>query len=188
MRKLYRSVAAILAAVMLSGSFSSCVGSFALTNRLLDWNRHIDSKLVNEIVFLAFWILPVYEVSALADLVILNSIEFWSGSNSVEKDRRASTKTVTGSDGTKYLVRSDASGYTITTLGTDETIRLEFAADDNAWDIISAEGTRTRLMTFVDDTHLALPAADGRQTIVEVSAEGLMAYRAQAIPAFASID
>ena len=27
------------------------------------------------------WILPVYELSFVADLFILNSIEFWSGSN-----------------------------------------------------------------------------------------------------------
>lgn len=187
MRKLYRSVAALLAAVMLSGSLASCVGSFALTNRLLDWNRHIDSKLVNEIVFLAFWILPVYEVAGIADLVILNSIEFWSGSNSVDKKHRASN-TITGSDGTQYLVESDATGYSITTIGSGESIRLEYAADDNAWDVITPAGTRARLMTFVDDTHIAVPTADGRQTIVEVSAEGLMAYRAQAIPAFASID
>ena len=37
------------------------------------------SKFVNELVFFAFWILPVYEVSGLADLLVLNSIEFWSG-------------------------------------------------------------------------------------------------------------
>lgn len=184
MRKLYRSVAALLAAVMLSGSLASCIGSFGLTNRLLDWNRHIDSKLVNEIVFLAFWILPVYEVVGFVDLVILNSIEFWSGSNSVDW----SSRTITGSDGTQYLVESDATGYSITTIGSGESIRLEYAADDNAWDVITPAGTRARLMTFVDDTHIAVPTADGRQTIVEVSAEGLMAYRAQAIPAFASID
>ena len=63
--------------------FSSCIGSFGLTNKLLDWNRNIDSKFVNELVFVAFWIVPVYEISALADILVLNSIEFWSGNNPV---------------------------------------------------------------------------------------------------------
>ena len=62
---------------------SSCVGRFSLTSNLLNWNRQVGNKFVNELVFFAFWILPVYEVSALADVLVLNSIEFWSGSNPV---------------------------------------------------------------------------------------------------------
>ncbi len=181
MRKITRTVAAIMAAAFLGITASSCIGSFALTNKLLSWNRQIDSKFVNELVFIAFWILPVYEVSALADVVVLNSIEFWSGNNPVT----ASSKTVTGTDGQKYLVQSDAEGYTITTEATGDVVRLDYSADDNAWDVTTATGT-ARLMTFIDDTHVALPTADGREAIVEVSAEGLMAYRAQsATPLFA---
>ena len=181
MRKHFKSVAAILAATFIGLTASSCIGSFALTNKLLSWNRQIDSKFVNELVFIAFWILPVYEVSGLADLLVINSIEFWSGNNPVV----ASSKTVTGTDGQKYLVESDANGYTITTEATGEMVRLDYSAEDRAWDVTTANGT-SRLMTFVDDTHVALPAADGRQAIVEVSAEGLMAYRAEsAAPVFA---
>ena len=106
MRKNHRTVAAILAATFIGITASSCIGSFALTNKLLSWNRQIDSKFVNELVFIAFWILPVYEVSALADVIVINSIEFWSGNNPVT----ASAKTVTGTDGQKYLVESDANG------------------------------------------------------------------------------
>ena len=50
-------VAATLASSVL---FSSCIGSFGLSNKLLDWNRNIDSKFVNELVFVAFWIVPVF--------------------------------------------------------------------------------------------------------------------------------
>ena len=86
----------------------SCIGSFTLTNKLLSWNQQIGNKFVNELVFFAFWILPVYEVSGLADIIVLNSIEFWSGSNPVAKG----TKVINGNDG-KYLVKCDGKGYTI---------------------------------------------------------------------------
>ena len=77
-----KSVTLLVAATLASSVlFSSCIGSFGLSNKLLDWNRNIDSKFVNELVFIAFWIVPVYEISALADILVLNSIEFWSGSN-----------------------------------------------------------------------------------------------------------
>ena len=37
-------------AVLLSGSlmFSSCIGSFGLTNKLFSWNRSVGEKWVNE--------------------------------------------------------------------------------------------------------------------------------------------
>ncbi|MDE6327555.1 MAG: DUF3332 family protein, partial [Duncaniella sp.] len=72
MKKKYLPVAI---ALLLTGSMlsTSCIGSFALTNKLLAWNRSVGSKIVNELVFIGFWILPVYEVSALADLVVINS-------------------------------------------------------------------------------------------------------------------
>ena len=79
-----KSLTLLLATTVASSIlFSSCIGSFGLTNKLLTWNRSIDSKFVNERVFIAFWIVPVYEISALADVLVINSIEFWSGSNPV---------------------------------------------------------------------------------------------------------
>ena len=66
-------------AIVLCGSMitmTSCIGSFSLTNRLLGWNQHVGNKFVNELVFFALRILPVYEVSCLADVLVLNSIEF----------------------------------------------------------------------------------------------------------------
>ena len=73
-----------VAAILLAGSsmaFTSCIGSFAMTNKVLSWNKQVGNKFVNELVFFAFWILPVYEVTSIADLLVINSIEFWSGTN-----------------------------------------------------------------------------------------------------------
>lgn len=55
----------VLVAAVLSGSllFSSCVGSFGLFNRLTTWNQSLGNKFVNELVFLAFNIVPVYGVA-----------------------------------------------------------------------------------------------------------------------------
>ena len=71
--------------------FSSCIGSFRLTNKLLAWNQTIDSKFVNELVFIAFCIVPVYPISAMADLIVINSIEFWSGENPVADTGKVKT-------------------------------------------------------------------------------------------------
>ncbi len=105
MRKQSILVSLLLAAVAFL-PLQSCIGSFALTNKILSWNNQVGSKFVNELVFFAFWILPVYEVTSVADLLVLNSIEFWSGNNPVE----AYTKTVETEHG-RYLIACDETGY-----------------------------------------------------------------------------
>ena len=170
MKKTILTVA--LALTVMGGSVlsTSCIGSFKLTNKLLTWNSKIDSKFVNELVFIAFWILPVYEVSALADILVINSIEFWSGSNPVAQG----TKVIEGENG-RYLCKCDKNGYTIT--GPDGVVtRLDFNADTREWSTIM-DGQRVVFMTFIDDTHVKMPTTDGRYMTVETSADGVFAYR-----------
>lgn len=141
MKKTYLSVAVVcLLGASLLGS--SCIGSFQLTNKLLSWNRQIGNKFVNELVFFAFWVLPVYEVSALADVLVLNSIEFWSGSNPVA----SGTKVIEGNDG-RYLVDCDGKGYTITSESDGSVVRLDFDADEQTWSVNAGGETHKFLPT-----------------------------------------
>ena len=98
MKKHYVTVALALALTS-SMVFTSCIGKFALTNKLLGWNNQLGNKFLNELVFFAFWVIPVYEVTALADVLVLNSIEFWSGSNPI-----AQGKTMIDGQYGRYLV------------------------------------------------------------------------------------
>lgn len=182
MKRKYLTVAV---AIALSASLlgTSCIGRFQLTNKLLTWNNQVGNKFVNELVFFAFWILPVYEVSALADLLVLNSIEFWSGSNPVAQGK----KIIDGKDG-QYLVECDGKGYTITSRNDGSVVRLDFDSEEQSWSV-NVEGKEYELMTFVDDTHVKLPAADGTYRVVELSQDGLYAYEAMAMSALtARID
>lgn len=173
MKKTYLSVAVVcLLGASLLGS--SCIGSFQLTNKLLTWNRQIGNKFVNELVFFAFWVLPVYEVSGLADLLVLNSIEFWSGSNPVAQGKSV----IEGNDG-RYIVDCDASGYTITSENDGSVVRLDFDDNDRSWSV-NVDGEKHTFLTFIDDTHVALPGTDGLMHEVELSQQGVYAYRQMA--------
>lgn len=174
MRKIILSVAL---AAFLCSSLSSCMGKFALWNNVYDWNTQISNKFVNELVFVAFWILPVYEVCGLADILVLNSIEFWSGDNPLT----ASVKTVDTDHG-RYLVKCDGKGYDVTLETTGESYRLDFAQETQTWNL-QFDGQEYPLMTFVDDNHVSMPTADGSWQTVELSQEGLLAYRQIAAPA-----
>jgi hypothetical protein len=78
-----RTLTLAVAAAALAGS-SACFGSFNLTRKLYTFNQSVSpDKWVQEIVFLAFAVIPVYEVVGLLDVLILNSSEFWTGDNPV---------------------------------------------------------------------------------------------------------
>ena len=172
MKKTYLTVA-LICTICGALTLPSCIGSFTLSNKLLSWNKQIGNKFVNELVFFAFWVLPVYEVSGLADILVLNSIEFWSGANPIAKG----TKTIQGNDG-KYLVKCDGKGYTIKSENDGSIVRLDFDADNQSWSYSVPGGEKHIIFTFVDDTHISLPTPDGTETVVEISETGLYAYQA----------
>lgn len=172
MKKIKIAVSAILVAGC-SMIFSSCIGSFALTNRVMSWNRNIGPKFVNELVFFAFWVLPVYEVTALADVLVINSIEFWSGENPLT----ASVKVVDTDNG-RYLIACDGKGYTVTHEASGHEMRLDFDEPTQTWSVAIDNAESVPFMTFIDDSHVKMLTPDGDFTPVELSAQGVMAYQA----------
>ncbi|MDE6638492.1 MAG: DUF3332 domain-containing protein [Muribaculaceae bacterium] len=173
MKKLIFSAAV---AALLCSSMTSCMGKFALTRNLYAWNDQISNKFVNELVFFAFWVLPVYEVCGIADLFVLNTIEFWSGDNPMT----SSTKVIDTDQG-RYLVKCDGKGYDITLQETGEKYRLDFAQDTKTWSL-QFNDKEYPLITFIDDTHVSMPLPDGEWETVELSQAGVLAYKASAFP------
>ncbi len=169
MKKTILSVALVLT---LAGSmlFSSCIGKFALTNKVLTWNKQVSNKFVNELVFVAFWILPVYEVTALADLLVINSIEFWSGTNPV-----ACGTTKIETENGRYLVKCDGKGYDIIDETSGETVRLNFDEEEQTWSV-NLDGEDVPFLTFIDDEHVKMITPEGDFRTVELSERGVMAY------------
>ena len=76
---------ALVAAVLSVGLFASCLGPNRLFNRLHDWNmKATDNRWGNEAIFLVCNIIPVYPIAYLVDIIVLNSIEWWSGENPMD--------------------------------------------------------------------------------------------------------
>lgn len=165
----------LLMATTIAGSvlFSSCIGSFGLTNKLLDWNRNIDSKFVNELVFIAFWIVPVYEISALADVLVLNSIEFWSGNNPVADV--GNVKTLDTKNGV-YTVETKKDGYHIQKEGETNALDLVFNETDQSWGV-KAGGKTTKLLKFKGNDEVVMFLPDGKEMNVELNQAGVLAFR-----------
>ena len=175
--KLNRTATAIaVSLISLSLLSTSCIGSFSLTKKVMKWNHQVGSKFVNELVFVAFWIVPVYEITALSDLLVINSIEFWSGVNPV----KPTTAQIVGNDGTRYLVKCDGKGYTIRSEADGSEFSFRFHDDDRSWSIVTADDEVT-FMRYIDDTRIEMIAPDGGWMEVPLNDAGLMAYRQAAM-------
>ncbi|MDY3069978.1 MAG: DUF3332 domain-containing protein [Parabacteroides sp.] len=165
----------MLIAATLSSSvlLSSCIGPFALTNKLLSWNKSVDNKFVNELIFFAFWIVPVYEVTIFFDAVLFNSIEFWGGNNPVADV--GSVKNVETSNGT-FLVETKENGYHIQKEGEKATMDLVYNNENKTWSV-NANGESFDLMQFKDEENVVMFLPDGGKMDVELNAAGAMAFK-----------
>ena len=165
----------LVAAIFLSGTilFSSCVGSFGLFNRISSWNQSIGTKFVNELVFLALNIVPVYGVAYLADALVINSIEFWSGTNPMANV--GDVKKVKGENG-DYLVKTLENGYSITKEGEDSAMELIYNKEANTWNVV-ADGVSTELLKMNNDGTAEMNLPNGDKMNVTLVAQGMMAAR-----------
>lgn len=73
----------LLASMTLTGLIqTSCMGKFALLKKLYGWNeKATGNKFVDNLLFWILNIIPAYGIVVFIDVVILNLVEFWSGSN-----------------------------------------------------------------------------------------------------------
>lgn len=165
MKKTFKLSALLLAATIM---FSSCIGSFRLTNQVKDWNQSVGNKWINEVIFLAFHIVPVYEITMFIDAIVLNSIEFWTGkSASVEV---GDSKIVQNAQGQDVEITALENGYTL--VNGDKAMNLLFDEENQVW---SAEynNQTTQLMKLVDGNNAQLFLLNGDVMDVTLDADGI---------------
>ena len=129
-KKMKKSICTLLCAgvIMLTG----CYGSNACFNKLHKWNGTLGNKWLNSIVHFILQIFGVYWIClGLVDGLVLNTIEFWTGSNPLasgdsyfEKDAQGnSVAAVKNADGSMSVELTTAEGQKANlTLQRDENV------------------------------------------------------------------
>jgi len=161
-------------AVLLSCSVlcSSCIGSFALFNKLLAWNKTVGDKFINELVFVAFCIVPIYPLAWMADLLVLNSIEFWTDENPVAEGTVKEVKT----EDAKYTVTTTKDGYQIEKEGSDDVAYFHFNKEDKIWSVES-DGVSADLIQIVGENQALMFLPDGSKMPVSLDEAGVLAFK-----------
>ena len=165
MKKIIRNSALMIAAAFM---LSSCIGSFQLTNKVKDWNESLGDKFVNEVVFLAFHIIPVYQICMFADGVVFNSVEFWTGERLVaDAGERQMIKNSFGKD---VEIKTLKDGYMFSD-GTS-SMKVLYDSANKTWKV-ETDSQSADLIKFVDDNNAQLFLANGEVMDVTLDAEGV---------------
>jgi len=113
MKMSFRMLAMLLVLTTFGLTTASCMGSFALTKKLYNWNKNeIGNKWLSSLVLFIFLVLPVYGIAGLIDWIILNVIEFYSGNNPVSANEPA-TRTAQFGDTTATLTFVEGDGLNL---------------------------------------------------------------------------
>lgn len=165
MKKNLKFVAVVMSASIL---LSSCMGSFSLTNKMYDINKSVGSKWVNELVFAACCILPVYEITLFVDAIVLNSIEFWTGKKALANN--GEKKVVKNAEGKAVEITAMENGYNLTDGAA--SMNLVFDEETQVW---SAEfnNQSTKLLKMIDDSNAELFLLNGETLSVTLDEAGV---------------
>jgi hypothetical protein len=154
-KSLRRTVTVALTAFALAGS-AGCFGSFNIVRKVHGFNKSVSTnKFAQEIVFLAFNIIPVYGVAGLADALVANTVEFWTGKNPVQMSSRIQLDSATTL--TRVVYEKNGARYmTIKAFRFDKlvsTTTIGVAGDDNvSYQTVLPDGRRvSNVMRMSED-------------------------------------
>lgn len=159
--------------VALGMMVSGCYGPFHLTRKVWAFNRDVsDNKWVVEIAFLVMNVVPIYHVAGIADALLFNSLEFWTGNNPLtEGQAKAQTRRIVRNNN-EFLLKREAGP------SGDELVIEQFKDGQSAGSFrFAREGDRT-IARSGDGAVLfnAETGADGRVTITDASGKHMASY------------
>lgn len=141
---LYSSLAAI------TFSSTGCMGSWALTTGLYNWNNSVSDKYINNAIFWILNIIPVYSGAIFIDAVILNFIEFWSGSNPIAMNEGEVETQYLVQNGEKIEMIATKNQFEIKNLNTGKSEKLVFTTENQTWNL-EKEGELIALVQIIDN-------------------------------------
>lgn len=135
-----------LAALLFLGVFSTqnCYGRFVLTGKIYNWNGSMGNKFIKSILMWVLIIIPVYGVCVFIDFIILNTIEFWTGSNPLAMGPTDKEIQIVEKDGRTIELTATQNRFDIKVLkGEDagKTMALMFNTKEQAWYLQNDKGT-----------------------------------------------
>jgi len=158
----------VLIVALLPLALTGCYGRFPLTKKIYAYNGEVsENKWVKSIVMWVFIIVPVYGIGMLADAIVINLVEFWSG-----KQLMASMTTVDSDGNAVTLAPGATADEAILTVSRDNKVLGEahfVRVSDQLIEVRDAEGQLRGTVARTGDTTFQLTDAGGVVRTIDVS-------------------
>jgi hypothetical protein len=156
--------------VILLVNVAGCYGSFALTKKVYEWNGTVGDKWVNSAVMWVLMWIPVYSATTFIDFVILNTVEFWTGSNPMTMKAGEQKIQYATNDGKTFKMEMTQNNMTITQVkGPDKgkSVTLTYSPENGNWTM--NDGTSTKVIANLNETNLNLIYPNGDTKTVDLN-------------------
>lgn len=154
-----------LVLMLLSVSFFGCYGNFAATRKVYEFNGSLGDKWVNSVMMHVLNYIPVYPIAAFADVVIFNTVEFWTGSNPMAMAPGEEVIKYARENGTDLQISIRQNEVKVTNMNTGEDLELSYKPFEKAWYYHSAEGL-VKIASLSNDK-LALHRPNGKDIVLK---------------------
>ena len=155
MKRFKKLILMVTLASFLLMSMFGCYGSFAFTKKVYDFNGSVSgNKFVNNLVFWLLSIIQVYEFAVAADVLVLNTIEFWTGSNPMamaDGVERIQYVTIDGSEFKLLMSNDTLSIETMSGANKGDIVQLNYDAASQSWYLQQQNGP-VKVATIQGDT------------------------------------
>lgn len=146
-----RIMIGLLSLITVSASMN-CYGGFVATKKIYNWNGGLGNKWVNTIVMWVMIIIPVYPIATFVDFVILNTLEFWTGSNPLAMKEGESETQMVQHNGKEYQITATKNQFEIREMVAGKAgspVLLQYQPQDSAW-YVKANGRSMKISEGAD--------------------------------------
>ncbi len=134
--------------------FTSCIGSFSLTNNVLGWNKEVTSdKLGNNLLFYGLVFFQVYTVTLIVDVFYLNVVENWDGKNPLSMEEGEMEQKLVKKNGKTYQITATKNNFEFLVVKGDnegEKLNLNYQTQDKSWNAILPDGESIKISSWKD--------------------------------------
>jgi hypothetical protein len=99
----------IVSMLLLFSMSTGCIGNFGLSGKVRKFNlEQTQDRWGREILFVVLYVIPVYPFAGFLDILVFNSIEFWTGTNPINGSASVTPIAMqewTTEDGTKVTMQ-----------------------------------------------------------------------------------
>ncbi len=160
MKKSVKLISMLVLVSFLALTLSGCFGSFSLTKKVYKFNKGVGAEPMQTLVMWVFNFVPVYGAAVWLDMVVFNTLEYWTGSNPIAMKANEKEIKKYAVNGTELQVVTTQNRYDFEDMKTHEKMSFVYNPATNEW-LKESDGKVVIITKQMGDS-IRLISADGK--------------------------